>query len=101
MKRYIRTKGGKIYDIKELRYVFNKFYFPTKEDYERAIQGTIIKQAATVEGLIEDNDLTDLGYWKDIAYKDEADIEITELYTKQGNNYILVAKKVNGEWRVL
>lgn len=53
---YIRTKDGKIYDIKKLRlrYAFDNFYFPPKEDYERVIQSTIVKEADTIEELCDE-----------------------------------------------
>lgn len=116
MKRYIRTKDGKIKDLKVLRYAFEKSYFPNQKDYEDLLQSPIIKTADTIEELIKVGDLVKFGgtgshtfvsvlrdktsfydYWgciKEYQY-------ITELYTKQGNDYILVAKKENGEWRVI
>lgn len=114
MKRYIRTKNGNRFVRLQNGIIFDLEHLPTgiwfdgenikdDESWDSAniFTNDFAKESDTIEKLIEDNDLTDLGFWKDIAYKDEADINITELYTKQGDNYILVAHKENGEWRVI
>lgn len=124
MKRYIRTKDGKIIPTKRLKknddnefWVLNEFGIGTY-----IIDTTfIINQADTIEELIEVGDLyfyniklTDrkvenqfdilgLTYDKDImlAKIRAGQIELTSLYTKQGNDYILVARKEKRKWRVL
>lgn len=116
MKRYIRTKDGKIFDICR-DYIYDKY------DYYRAIKDCyeILKEADTIEELIEVGDLVfddeeDSSFcfivnriykkYGVICFEGEfkcsryADM-ITEFYTKKGNDYILVAKKEKGEWRVI
>lgn len=98
MKRYIRTKDGKIIDCEQHCCLLGVITIDE-----------IIKQSDTIEKLIEVGDLTERGFVGEllsngfITNDDHFHLFmfITELYTKQGNNYILVARKEDGEWRVL
>jgi len=113
MKRYIRTKDGKIIPSERLEknsnnefWVLNEFEIGTYIiDYD-----FIIKQADTIEELIMVGDLVRLEKFGMLESEEWEEWEviynafnnvITELYTKQGNNFILVARKENGEWRVI
>lgn len=108
-------KGNKIFNKYWYEPSFEKFYVQYDEI------GTIEKEADTIEELIMVGDLVcfdgficyvyiekgsnRLFVWypeeEVMVYLDKNYDGITELYTKQGNNYILVARKENGEWRVL
>lgn len=97
MKRYVRTKDGNIIDTKWNR-----------GDYVSAfikIHKGIDKTSDTIKKLIKAGDLVRienrLFEVDEYLLKYKQDFEITELYTKQGNNYILVARKENGEWIIL
>lgn len=65
----------------------------------------IEKQADTIDDLIMDGDLVHDSECDEMFFIDNYTIfdygAFDELYTKQGNNYILVARKENGEWRVI
>lgn len=70
----------------------------------------VLKRADTIEELIEVGDLTTYGFVRKLGKGDKIFYNgfewiyldlIIELYTKKGDNYILVATKENGEWRVL
>lgn len=106
MKRYIRTKDNKIFDsTKPIEQAFTKNGcggFRIMPNIKGAV-----KEADTIEELIEVGDLINRNGI--INYCDDEDYimssikfaEITELYTKQGRNYILVAENINGEWSVI
>lgn len=106
MKRYIRTKDGKIFDLQAVNHSVRhaKIRKVNNGDIE------IVKQADTIEELIEVGDLVkmkteagldmiinvfsliktgEMAFQK--IYKNYEDI--TELYTKQGRNYVLVWTK--------
>lgn len=119
MKRFIRTKDGKIFDLQAVNHSIRhaKIRKVNNGDIE------IIKEADTIEELIEVGDLVKFGgsgshrivssyYFKPNKERDYTSFKdyegviydtqyITELYTKQDRNYVLVAEKVDGEWRVL
>lgn len=123
MKRFIRTKDGKIHEIadnyrsiNDCGFVFApecKVFFDQNDDFKEPKRIEIIKQADTIEELIECGDLIckENELYVVIKHKDDLEVclrqnynhflEITELYTKQGRNYVLVAEKVDGEWRIL
>lgn len=127
MKRYIRTKDGKIIDLNYALYTLHKltvfngkkaYYFQDCEngDGHYLTFDQIVKETNTIEELIEVGDfiiakdniaysglveeiyldcceekIFNLGLHCFIHYT-----RIAELYTKQGNNYILVWDKDKG-----
>ena len=123
MKRYIRTKDGKIIDTEEIITINGTLFCGDDKFNNKAeLLNEIIKQADTIEELIKDYDclyIKDLyddmvlvveskvkpfGYNEPIKVKEFLKLTSCrelELYTKQGNNYILVTRKENGEWRVI
>lgn len=106
MKRYIRTKDGKIFDFKKvwIKTIWEEWEQKEIErlndEFIKDNRLTVIKQADTIEELIEVGDLVKIGnglFEVDefhLEYKE--DFEITELYTKQGRNYVLVWTKEEG-----
>lgn len=105
MKRYIRTKDGKIIKI-----IYNCKIIKCKnkiivKDYYGETHYHNAKISKNIEDLITIGDLIE--FRNGHSYKVEGKLTnydkqcISKLYTKQGNNYILVARKENGEWRVL
>lgn len=117
MKRYIRTKDGKIFERKSRvdktfyyeNRTYTSYYFTILNDssLEKFLNqfGGVVKQADTIEKLIKEGDLVKTGQTLlevvcDVKRYVE-DFILTELYTKQCGNYICVACKENGEWRVI
>lgn len=130
MKRYIRTKDGKIFDTKnetnsivlrDLNDISKREEAIVSEHFGNIcgiLKKDIIKQADTIEELIEVGDLVKFGgsgshrivssyYFKPNKERDYTSFKdyegviydtqyITELYTKQGRNYVLVWTKEEG-----
>lgn len=122
MERFIRTKNGKIIDTTKFENVYYNelgYLILESEDTNYCINDDeIINQADTIEELTEFGDLVGLRFLSTISNQfvvkfpngeraignyafDYAMSKAVELYTKQGNDYILVAKKEKGEWRVI
>lgn len=129
MNGFIRTKDGKIIDLNNIdlnTQLNDKEYYDIRSQKFELIK--VVKQADTIEELIKVGDLVRADYditficddpehhnhLFEIDFINEADdlcnldldfeIEkdkITELYTKQGRNYMLVAEKIDGEWRLV
>lgn len=106
MNRYIRTKDGKIIDTKEM-IIINGTLFCGDDKFNNKAEllNEIIKKADTIEDLIMDGDLAHDSECDEMFFIDNFTIfdygAFDELYTKQNNDYILVARKENGEWRVI
>lgn len=107
MKKYIRTKDGKFVEI--IKIVNNIYVSKTNEYYYK---DDILKQADIIDELIEAGDLIRaFATLDEVIRVSENRIEthfhllkygdVHEFYTKQGDNYILVAKTEDGKWKVI
>lgn len=114
MKRYIRLKNGKILEDAEKRFPdydengnmrlgYRELSWDTLGWFiENA--GGIVAESDTFEDLIADNDL--IGFTTGIILQNRStrylDLKnMTELYTKNKNDYILVARKIKNEWKII
>lgn len=108
MKRYIRTKDDDLIDLKCLNHsarhsILNKI----KKGFIEVETNSDNFYDLMSRGLTAD--LTDKGYaltFDLYGFYNESNIhvgffEFSRLFILKGDDYVLVAEKVNGEWRVL
>ena len=117
MKRYIRLKSGQIIDLdSNCKYIERRLFANySREDYWGVVQAhdfikttVIVAESDNILGLVKVGDLvrtyldyTKLEYITEIEDKEDLQNDrllshINKLYTKQGDNYILVWDKERG-----